>query len=193
MNDSLQYSFKWESYTIEVHLDPYRSINPRQDYDHLGVISYWHRRHAIGEDRNGLRLRETLHPELDYLPDWPPTAEEMEDSGLFYLPVYIYEHGGIALSTRPFNCRWDGGQLGWIWSKDPEATKEILEAEVKEFGDWISGRVYGYVVKDPDGEEVNSCWGFIGEPEESGLIEEAKMQVEFDIENKKTTCIGEGI
>ena len=193
MNDSLQSSFKWKSYTIGVHLDLDPGINPRQDYDNLGVISYWHRRREIGEDRNGLKLWETLHPELDYLPDWPPTAEEMEASGLVYLPVYMYEHGGIALSTRPFNCRWDSGQVGWIWSKDPEAAEEILEAEVKEFSDWISGRVYGYVVKDPDGEEVNSCWGFIGEPEESGLIDDAKMQVEFDIEHKKTTCIGEGI
>ena len=31
-----------------------------------------------------------------------------------WLPVYAYDHSGIALSCTPFSCRWDSGQVGYI-------------------------------------------------------------------------------
>lgn len=53
--------------------------------------------------------------------------------------------------------------------------KKNLEAEAKEYRQWASGEVYGYIVErrpldcplfdddDAGWEEVDSCWGFIGE------------------------------
>lgn len=32
------------------------------------------------------------------------------------LPLYLYDHGGITMSTGPFSCPWDSGQLGWIYA-----------------------------------------------------------------------------
>ncbi len=42
----------------------------------------------------------------------------------------------------------------------------------------LSGDVYGFIVEDPDGEEVASCYGFYGDPETSGCIETAKTEAE---------------
>jgi hypothetical protein len=47
----------------------------------------------------------------------------------------------------------------------------MIEYEVREFGQWANGEVYGYVVERahcdaadcPHDEEVESCWGFIGD------------------------------
>jgi len=37
------------------------------------------------------------------------------------LPLYLYDHGGITMNTGGFSCRWDSGQVGWIY-----ASKESL-------------------------------------------------------------------
>ena len=36
------------------------------------------------------------------------------------LPLYLYDHSGITISTGPFSCPWDSGQVGWI--KAPKDT-----------------------------------------------------------------------
>jgi hypothetical protein len=38
----------------------------------------------------------------------------------------------------------------------------VLAGEVKTFDQYLRGDVYGYVVTDPDGNEVDSCWGLYG-------------------------------
>ena len=40
------------------------------------------------------------------------------------LPVYMYEHSGIALSTGSFSDNWDSGQVGWIYTSHKNIIKE---------------------------------------------------------------------
>lgn len=69
---------------------------------------------------------------------------------------------------------------------------ESLDAQVDYYSDWAQGNVYGYVVRDEAGDTLESCWGFIGEPSESGVIEEgvaaAKALIEYE---KKQTRLCE--
>jgi hypothetical protein len=90
----------------------------------------------------------------------------------------MYDHSGIILSTNPFKCRWDSGQVGWIFvtkeklrkefgvrritKKIKEKAREILAEEVNVYSDYIEGNVFGYILKDENGEELDSCWGFYG-------------------------------
>lgn len=94
-----------------------------------------------------------------------------------WLPVYAYNHSGIALSCAPFSCRWDSGQVGYIvvtqdqlrkswitWTRITQRRREVLEnwlrSEVDIYGKWLSGEVYGYTIENADGSEGDSCWGF---------------------------------
>lgn len=95
------------------------------------------------------------------------------------LPVYKYEHSGIKLSTTPFSCRWDSGQLGYIyatkeqiranWSikritaKVIEDTFEWFRNEIETFSLYVQGEVYGFDIEDDNGENVDSCGGFYGQ------------------------------
>jgi hypothetical protein len=104
-----------------------------------------------------------------------------------WLPIYMYDHSSISLSTKPFGCRWDSGQLGIIYVTKENIRKEYqtkrvtkkvlmqvrecLRGEVEEYHDYVSGNVHGYVLKDADDNEVDSCWGFIGDPDSSGMSE----------------------
>jgi hypothetical protein len=137
--------------------------NPRRDWDNFGKMVCAHRRYDLGD--------ENMEPE-DIL-----AITERKD--VLYLPLYLYDHGGITMNTGGFNCPWDSGQVGIIYadrgmirkeygrSKFTKALKAkvyaILESEVKTYDMYLTGEVYGYEVEDPDGEEDgDSCWGFYG-------------------------------
>lgn len=61
---------------------------------------------------------------------------------------------------------------------DDETWAKMLNADMEGqrdlYGAWAWGNVYGYVVEDANGEEIDSCWGYYGsEFDESGLEEAA--------------------
>jgi len=99
-------------------------------------------------------------------------------------PVYGYAHSGIVLSLQPFSCRWDSGVAGVVAVKRPsrggewrtrKAFLNYLEGCIDTLNSYLSGDCWGYEVVDTGTEEiVDSCWGFFGEPTESGLYDDAK-------------------
>lgn len=65
-----------------------------------------------------------------------------------------------------------------------------LEAQADVFGAWAFGDCFGYVIEqadsdgDPDGETLDSCWGFIGDDfEKSGLAEQAQSSADYIVES----------
>jgi hypothetical protein len=102
--------------------------------------------------------------------------EALEEAGLVILPLNLYDHGGITMSTTGFSCPWDSGQVGYIhcapgkiadeWGGHSDAKAKAtacLEAEVKEYDQYLTGQVYGHVIEDDEGNHLDSCWGFYGE------------------------------
>lgn len=95
------------------------------------------------------------------------------------LPVYMLDHSNVALSTTPFGCPWDSGQVGYIWqtfesirenyrwkvitTKRRAVVAANLKIEVEVYNDWQSGNCYWFETLDEDGEQVDSCGGFIGD------------------------------
>lgn len=105
------------------------------------------------------------------------------DDGYVILPLYLYDHSGLAMSTGKFNCPWDSGRVGFIycdkatvqkeWGGDTEAAERCLRAEVEVYSDYIGGYCYGYIAEeliDGEWEHVDSCFGFIGrDPNTNGI------------------------
>lgn len=105
--------------------------------------------------------------------------EIRDDKSLFKLPVYAYIHSGVCLSTGPFGDRFDSGMSGFVYAERKylaeqfghkrwnQHTKrraiEAAECVVQEVSDILGGEVYGYqIVDDVTGEEVDSCYGYVG-------------------------------
>lgn len=100
----------------------------------------------------------------------------LERHGLV-VPLYLYEHGGLSLSTRPFS--FIGRASGYAWvsferlrkefsvSRVTEKTRELalqsIYLEVAEFDQYLRGEVFGIVHKDSNGTVADSCWGYFGE------------------------------
>lgn len=161
-------TYDHKGYTIEIHYDEWGE-SPR-NWDNFGTMACYHRRYTIGDEKQ--------YEDPIALQEYLTTSEDM-----IYLPVYMYEHSGIALSTSPFGDRWDSGQIGFIYMTKEKAKEEgiteyealdRLDREVKTMDDFVRGNVYGYKVFNDEGEELDSCWGYIGRIED---CEEAAEQV----------------
>jgi hypothetical protein len=149
--------------TINLYHDEHCD-SPREN-DNLGTIIAWHRNYRLS-DKDAPTL--TCPKPSDFDPKVYPIC----------LPVYMLDHSGVALSTGSFGDPWDSGQVGWIYVTRDRLLKEygvkrlskrvlaqaekVLKAEIEEYGQYVNGACYGYIVTDADGEQLDSCWGFIG-------------------------------
>ena len=113
------------------------------------------------------------------------------DDGYVILPLYLYDHSGITMSTGAFDCPWDSGQVGWIicdketiereFNGDRDLAEKCLLAEVATYDQYLIGDVYGFIVEKreecakcghSDWEHVDSCWGFYGsDVRENGMAD----------------------
>lgn len=44
-----------------------------------------------------------------------------------------------------------------------EARRNLAELTLKDYTEWAQGNVYGVVIEDQSGNEIDACWGFIGD------------------------------
>ena len=90
--------------------------NPRKEFDHLGTMVCFHRRYNLG-DRHEFRDPDEF---TDFLKNEKPIC----------LPLYLYDHSGITISTRNERFRacdpqgWDWGMLGYIYVTKEDVRKE---------------------------------------------------------------------
>lgn len=73
------------------------------------------------------------------------------------LPVYMYDHSGITISTRPFSCPWDSGQVGFIYvtketceniGENFNAAERILKSEIEILDQYFTGDVWHYCISE---------------------------------------------
>ena len=157
---------------IEQDTDP---MNPRTDWDNLGTMVCFHKRYDLGD--------KTDYRSNDY-DSWDELKEGIitNEGEVTILPLYLYDHSGITISTSPFDCNWDSGQIGFIFvSKykmkkegiDETKVEEYLKGEVETYDQYLTGEVYCYEVYEIEtcdkGHEhktlVESCGGYFGEEE----------------------------
>ena len=106
----------------------------------------------------------------------------LEKQYRFY-PLTMLSHSGIWLQMdSSFSCDpggWDTSHVGLIlvsrkeWKTEKKA-QEAAQSLIKEWNDNLSGNVYGYVVEDSEGFVVDSVWGFTGDYDKSGCLDQAR-------------------
>lgn len=77
------------------------------------------------------------------------------DKVAIILPLYLYDHSGITMSTGAFSCPWDSGHVGWIYvtlgdirkeysvkrvtKKIREQAIKCLNGEVETYDEFLTG------------------------------------------------------
>jgi len=160
---------------VTIHRDDTHEC-PRKDYDNLGTMACWHNRYNLGD----------VQPKED-ADEW---LAENAPKGSVVLPLFLYDHSGITMSTGSFGDPWDSGQVGVIVCSPEKIRAEysvkritakvrakveaILRQEVATYDDYLTGNVWGFVIEapaspcdkctcTPEPEHVDSCWGFYGD------------------------------
>ena len=155
---------------IGIFIDNYPE-SPR-DWDNLGTMVCFHGRYNLGDDHNYSQNNYDSWEELE------KDLVNTENTAII-LPLYLYDHSGLLISTTPFSCRWDSGQVGFIFiSKEKireeysvkRITKKLIEKvesylinEVETYNQYLSGDVYKLEIIDDDDEVVDFYGTFYGE------------------------------
>lgn len=199
---------EYKGYTIETKTENYPT-DPRE-WDNLGVMAALHNRYNLGDEDFWLS-HSYMKDHVDECSSWECLEAEFEKEFdiAVILPLFLYDHSGIAISTRSWHGRahhaeWDSGQVGFIFvSKDKirdeygwkrltkkrlEKIEQYLVGEVEEYNDYLTGNVYCWFVKDQDGETIESCGGYYGYDGEKYAIEEAKSTVNYLVK-QEAACI----
>lgn len=191
------------------------SESPRE-WANVGKMLCWHDRYSLGDEnphhsfedlfislieKNGVDENHDLD-QLDESQLWK-VVQEIDD--VVIMPLYLYDHSGITISTSRFSDYWDSGQVGFIYAEKntvmencvtsnrdwKEVAKEALEGEVEAYDTFLRGDVYEFTIEAEvecqschhvEKEIIDSCGGFYGnEWQNNGLFEHAGIGTEYTI------------
>ena len=142
--------------------------NPRE-WDNFSTMVCFHRRYNLGDKHT------YNHHDYNGWDEMEKDIIKNENVGVI-LPLYLYDHGGITISTTPFHCNFDSGQIGFIYvsrktifenirgykiltKKLKEIVTERLLNELKCYDQYLQNEVYSFeIVKDD--ERVEYCGGY---------------------------------
>lgn len=160
-------------------------------WDNLGTMVCGHKRYSLGDEQ---AQNTELYTSWD---EWLYHEVAKPNGGwdnIVALPLYLYDHSGLSISTEPFACPWDSGQVGWIYvtksrireeygvkrvsNKLLEEAKDTLREEVKTYNDYLHGHVYAvlvHTIRNGEFESTDFSWGFYGyDTAKNGLQEYLK-------------------
>ena len=134
--------------------------SPRE-WDNMSKMVCFHGNYRLGD-----KFDEYKHSMFD---SWEELEEQLhKDYNIAaILPLYLYDHSGISISTSSFNDRWDSGQIGFVFitketmldelggkiltKKLKEQAVEICEADVKIYNQYLNNEVYRFdIVEEVD-------------------------------------------
>lgn len=151
-------------FRLEQDEDP---CDPRGD-DNLGKMICFHKGYNLGDKHD---LSSDM---FDGWEEMEKYLKETMNAGVI-LPLYLYDHSGITMNTTGFSCRWDSGQVGFIyctlkdvlenwpgqkswddemkdWREEDkmittrEATERLLKGEVETYDQYLTGEIYRFSI-----------------------------------------------
>ena len=176
------------------------SESPRE-WDNLGTIYSNHRRWNPDGKEIGDLMEMAGQSRYDSQIDFDRIAKDF-----YFLKVWMYDHSGQTIRVADANpwgnmgyMSWDSGLCGVIAVSKEKAKEEYsykrackglekralkcLTGEIETLNQFMQGDVWGYVVEDEDGNEIDSCWGYYAIED---AIADAKGTIDYQEEKKVT-------
>ena len=165
MYDKIAEEFKYEDMTIRIEWET-DIESPRNECDNMGRLVFLENRYVTGDDT-------ASQDEIKRI---------MKDPEVVWLPVYVYAHSGVTVSTSPFSCYWDSWLGGIVYAYRNEAAKwggftvkgeeldtiirKNLQTEVDTYDQFVTGDVYYFqIIKEDENEDeeiLDDCGGLYG-------------------------------
>lgn len=163
--------------------------DPANPFDWVGDVIHfglYHSRYRFTRNNGNM--------DVDEFQDF--VAKHIDDPEYVFLPVYMFEHSGIAFSFESFNDRFDSGKLGYVWAKLPELKKEFgtdskeeaikkMKGVVEEVFCYWSGDVWYIQVVDTSNNRLiaqsdYSVFGYdFAKKQEEPMLKEVKSKMPY--------------
>lgn len=160
--------------------------SPRE-WDNISEFICFHRNYKLGDDHS------IDHEDYSSFQEMIEANTSPED---IVLSLYLYDHSVLSISSKPFSCRFDSGQIGYAVVKKETIIKEygddsienreralnVMLGEITTYDQYLQGDVYGFQLYEvsicDQGHEhenlIDSCYGFYGTDfKTNGLFEHA--------------------
>lgn len=168
---------------------------------HDGENDYYDAQYELDAD-----LDTVAEQAIDYLSDQDKYALVEASGELVISTISYYDHSGLTVWIGSPSDQWDSGRCGWIYQTKEDTIEQNggteenwrevawknMEAEMKEYNAYVEGECYGWMVLDEDGDNIDSCWGYVGSERIDEMIAEAKDVIDFHIkkiEEKRNSLI----
>lgn len=180
MNSPIQTIKLKDGNTLNIFVDEINE-SPRE-WDNLTKMIFTGRNWGSLGDKHNVDFSGGFSSREDFITRGAEIVKKHFKDVAIIKPVHLYEHSGATISTSfeyPYNCRWDSGTIGFViitksdirkeysvkrvTQKELEKAEQVLDAEVRLLDTYLKGEVYRFVIKDTNGNEVDSCGGFYGE------------------------------
>jgi hypothetical protein len=163
----------------------YEEPDSPRDWETTGVMACAHKKYALGDKDTALDIEKEG--------SWKACEKWLEQNALVWLPLSLYDHGGITISVGTGGDKWDSGQVGFIYAGEadfkqaglnPEnpievqRVEETLYSEVESYDQYLRGEGWGWSQQTRsecsacgrgEWEEVDSSFGFLGEHDVSDI------------------------
>jgi len=179
---------QYRGYAVRVVVDD-EPMDPTDCDNWISNFYHWHRRHLFCK-------RATICETPAHI---APVFDRIKKGVAMAIPVALFEHGDCRLyegkSAHPQDPGgWDSGHVGFLvvekkafvaacgrgkW-KDKEFVLKQLRDELEVLRAYVAGESYGWIAELPNGEHLDSCYGFTGESIDS-VLEFAKQAVDVDL------------
>jgi hypothetical protein len=160
-----------DGYVMRIYLDEVPE-NPREQYDHVCILTQLSDRYEQPDDGHDDRVMAAWRHRG---PGWRQHSTELTER---YARAYL---DAIAVQWWD-DPRSDSRVFGYVTSEaladfPPDSAESVLATELAEYAAWCEGEVFGYVVSSPDGENLDSCWGYYGNGELTYIRESMEAAV----------------
>lgn len=154
---------QYKNHTIRIYEDYDAEVESPRDWDNIGVMVCFHRSKTLGDDHDY---------KVSDFNGWDDLKQHLikKEKAVVILPIYMYSHSGDSVSTEPFSCPFDSGQIGYIYTTrekilEGRSTKRLtkklkddaaalLRGEVSTYNQWMQGEFYAYVIDPVDEEDT---------------------------------------
>lgn len=166
------YAYKHNRNYFTIEDSDYYPESPRKCYDFNSTFITFERDYS-SPDHNEFETWTDMmkHFKTEYTGNRREDLDNLQENalkqGYILMPVWKYEHGGVAYAAadgNPFpDDGWDSGVCGVIYEKrnrrNIEQVREQLVKEVEEYNNWLNEPTYEITEYDRYGEVVDSISG----------------------------------
>jgi hypothetical protein len=119
---------------------------------------------------------------------WPLRAGDAHGPGTFRFSVddvdEHYERADFWVFVE--DTRTDVQRLADVGGERDVDPEQVRDEMLERYQQWANGDIWGYIIEDSSGEELDSCWGYYGSDDCGGQAKEAADHL---AEKKSTRAI----